>query len=334
MIIFLYGPDDFRAKRKLNELKEKFRREINKTGTDLAEIDGEKATLRDINELIAPASLFSKKRMVVVENIFLNKSTSIFGELAKLLIKEEKGENIIIFRDSIAKKDKLTGPKAELFKLLSGQKYSQEFLNLSRSDLIKWVKSEALASEAEVSPEAATLLSALSENLWQAKNELEKIIAFKKASLLLNSSEEKNASTPVMIEEQDVYNMVRGKLDTNIFSLTDAIGAGNKGQALKLLEEQIESGAAETYLLTMILRQFKIILRIRDALDSGGNGRSIASSLKLHPFIVQKGISQARFFSPKILKKILSRLVRMDYELKTGQGDLKTGLTMLIAGLK
>jgi len=137
-----------------------------------------------------------------------------------------------------------------------------------------------------------------------------------------------------MIEERDVFEMVRGKLDTNIFSLTDAIGAGNKGQALKLLEEQIESGAAETYLLSMILRQFKIILRIRAALDLGGNGKSIASSLKLHPFIVQKGISQARFFSLDSLKKIISRLVRMDYELKTGQGDLKTGLALLIAGLK
>jgi len=182
-----------------------------------------------------------------------------------------------------------------------------------------------------------TLLSALAENLWQVHNELEKIIAFKKSGLIKNvakeGSEKKNLPRP-MIEESEVYEMVRGKLDTSIFSLTDAIGARNKAQALKLLEEQIESGAAETYLLSMILRQFKIILRIRAALDLGGNSRSMSASLKLHPFIVQKGVGQARFFSLGSLKKILSRLVRMDYELKTGQGDLKTGLSLLIAELK
>jgi DNA polymerase-3 subunit delta len=328
MIIFLYGPDDFRAKRKLKELKDKFRREIDAGGTDLALIDGEKSALERINDLAGPASLFSKKRMAVIENIFSNKSSTLFGELLKFLKKSGDSDNIIIFIDEIFPKDKFTGAKNDLFKFLCAQKYFQEFKFLSQPELAEWVKAEAAGAGAAITSGAAGLLAALSENLWQIHNELKKLVAFKKSSI--------PAKTPagIVIEEKDVEIMTRGRLDANIFSLTDSIGAGNKASALKLLEEQLKSGAAETYLLSMILRQFKIIIQIRQAIDSGAGPGSIASLLKLHPFIVRKGISQARFFTLEALKEIISRLVRMDYDLKTGRGDLKTGLALLIAGLK
>jgi len=326
MIIFLYGPDSFRSKRKLKELKDKFRREIDQGGTDLAEIDGEKTSLNQINELISPASLFSKKRMIVIENIFSNKSAGIPGELLKLLKREEKGENIIIFLDETSAKEKLAGEKNELFKFLSGQKYSQEFKALASADLAKWIKAEAESLGAGLSPKALNLLMALCENPWQLYSELKKMIAYKESVAL--------SGEKAVIEEKDVHEMVKGKLDTNIFTLTDSIGAKNKALALKLLEEQIRSGVNEVYLLSMILRQFKILLGIRQALDSGQSGKSIASVLKLHPFIVQKGMSQARFFNLETLKNIVSRLVEIDFHLKTGQGDLKTNLGLLIVSLK
>ena len=325
MILFLYGPDTFRAKRKLKELKDKFRREIDKSGNDIAEINGEAVTLNLLNEHISPASLFSKKRMVIIENIFKNKSAGIFADVLKLLKRDEKTDNIIIFLDEASAKEKLAGEKNELFKFLSGQKYSQSFDSLSPGDLAKWMKNEASKSNADISPTAISLLSAMTDNLWQADSELKKIIAYKEAS---GSGKEK-----VTVTEKDVFELVRGKLDTNIFTFTDSLGAKNKAMALKLLEDQIEEGVPETYLLTMIIRQFKILLGIRQALDLGESGRNIASVLKLHPFIVQKGISQARFFTLDTLKNIMKRLVEIDYELKTGQGNLKTNLGLLIAAL-
>ncbi|MFA6171390.1 MAG: DNA polymerase III subunit delta [Patescibacteria group bacterium] len=326
MIIFLYGPDSFRAKRKLGELKDKFRREIDIAGNDLVAVDGEKATLNQINELVSPASLFSKKRMAVIENVFSNKSAGLFAELLKFLKKNEKGENIIIFLDPASSKEKLAGEKNELFKFLAAQKYSQEFKELSREDLARWIKKEISDLGASITPKALDLLMALAENSWQLNSELGKIAAYKAAIT--------PAGEKAQIEESDVHEMVKGKLDTNIFALTDSIGAKNKALALKLLEDQFQSGANDSYLLSMILRQFKIILGIRQALDSGGNSRNIASILKLHPFIVQKGMSQARFFKVENLKTIVSKLVEIDFDLKTGKGDLKTNLNLLIAGLK
>jgi len=125
--------------------------------------------------------------------------------------------------------------------------------------------------------------------------------------------------------------LVRGNFDENIFALTDAISNKNNSLAAKLLEEQIEAGLADAYLINMIIRQFRILLQIRQALDSGQSSRQMISALRLHPFIVQKGINQVRRFDLDSLKNILSKLVEIDFKMKTGQADARTMLNLLIA---
>jgi len=59
MIIFLYGEDTFLSRRKLNELKEKFLREVDPSGNGLVVLDGEKAAMEEINESISASSLLT-----------------------------------------------------------------------------------------------------------------------------------------------------------------------------------------------------------------------------------------------------------------------------------
>ena len=82
--------------------------------------------------------------------------------------------------------------------------------------------------------------------------------------------------------------MVRGQFDENIFALTDAVGSRNKAMAMKLLEEQLAADVSDIYLLSMIIRQFKILIQIGQAMDSGMDSRSIAGALKMHSFVAQR----------------------------------------------
>ena len=50
MIIFLYGADTFRSREKLKSLKDRFIREVDRSGLNLIELDGEKAGINDINK--------------------------------------------------------------------------------------------------------------------------------------------------------------------------------------------------------------------------------------------------------------------------------------------
>jgi len=326
MIIFLYGEDTFRSRQKLKELKDKFIREVDPTGNGIVSLAGESLMIEGLSEAIGARSLFARKRMIVVENIFSNKSEKIlekvfdyFKKTAKS--KDKADDNIIIFWDETS------GAKLEknkLFKFLSEQKYAQNFKKLSNTETAVWIKKEFTAREAKVKPQAVlNLASMFGSDLWQLNNEIEKLINFKKAQLLPESE--------AVISEEDVEALSRGKIDENIFALSDAIGNKNKAQAIKLLEQEMEAGVAEQYLLTMIIRQFNILLQVKEAIDAGMSQRKITSQLHFHPFVVQKCSGQVGGFSSDLLKKIFSDLLEVDRKIKSGQGDFKAALSLMIA---
>ena len=345
MIIFLYGEDSFRSRFKLNELKNKYLKEIDSLGSGLKVLAGAKTTFTEITEAVSPSSLLSKRRLIIIEDIFANKDREIFGKLLGYFKNknQQDGDNIIIFWESNVKMKKiknillpfiieadgrdkpLNKAQAELFKLLAEQKYSYRSFNLlSNTELASWVKKETTARGGKISIKSAELLVGLvGTDSWQINSEIDKLISYKATAKLTEAVAE--------IEAQDIKNLVRGSFSDNIFSLTDAISLRNKALAVKLFDELLESGLEGRYLLNMFIRQFRILLQIRQAVDSGLGPRQMASLLKLHPFVLQKGLGQARNFNLSTLKNILSQLIKIDYFSKSGQGDYITGLNMLIA---
>ena len=344
MIIFIYGEDSFRSRLKLNELRDKYLREVDKLGSGLKTMSGDKAVVSDIIEAIGSSSFLSKKRLIIVENIFASKDPEgLKTFLAYLKNKKSKDDdNIVIFWESKIKmkkikssllpflidsdsKDKpLNKVQSEFFKFLVGQKYSlPSFNSLSNTELALWVKKETAGRGGKISAKAAELLVGLvGSDSWQINNEINKLISYKATSKLTDSV--------VEIGEEDIKNLVRGNFSDNIFSLTDAISAKNRNMAVKLLEELVDSGFDGHYLFSMFIRQFRILLRIRQAVDSGLSQRQIANLFKLHPFVLQKGLMQADNFTLANLKNILNQLIKIDYLVKSGQSDYLTSLSSLV----
>lgn len=328
MIIFIYGEDTFRSRRKLNELKEKFLREVDPSGNSLTALDGATASMEKINEAVSPASLLSKKRMVIIENIFLNKGKPIFGQLVLYFKTKKIEENIIVFWDGLIDGKKLSQDKKELFKFLSKAKYTQEFKALSNTEAMAWTKKEVELRGGKINREALLFFtSLLGSDLWQIDSEIDKLLNYKLSQKLALAANGRGA----IIEAEDIKNLVSGQFNERIFALTDALSIRNKKEAAKLMEDQLGGGLGESYLLNMIVRQFRILIQIRQALDAGLTPRKIINLLKLHPFIVQKGVNQARNFSLNSLKNILTQLVRIDYLMKSGQADVKTMLSLFLA---
>lgn len=330
MIIFLYGEDSFRSRRKLNEFKDRFSREVDPSGNSLTILDGETAKIEKINELVSPSSLLAEKRMIIIENLFQNKGQNIFDQVLEYFKNKKNDDNIVIFWDRLGAEDKLPKTKSSLFKFLNKQKFTGVFKLLSNTEATNWARKEIEMRGGKISAQAAIALTGLlGSDLWQMNNEIDKLINYKAGQKLQLSEDDKG----VIIEKEDVEKLVRGSFDEKIFALTDAISNKNKALATKLLEEQIEAGLTDIYLLNMIIRQFKILLQIRQALDSGLSSRKITSLLKIHPFIVQKGMGQVRNFSLPVLKDIFKKLVEIDYLMKSGQTEIKPMLNLLIAKL-
>ncbi len=322
MIIFLYGADSFRARRLLQEMKNKFIKDSDHDSDSLNVVDGQSADLKEINEKINTGSLFTKKRMVIIEDIFKNKKATIFSSLMEVLKKiENDDEKILIFKDGdiTAKASLLKGEAKKLFSFLIKQKYVQELKTLKDSSLLSFIKKEAELNGKTINLQAANeIIKRTGGNLWIITQ------GIKKAALI---TEEKSISLEAIKE------MTAEIFEENIFALTDALGAKNKKLAIKILEEQYSAGASDEYLIAMLIRQFKILLQITEALNSNMSPDLIAPRLRLHPFVAKKGISQTRNFSKSQLIDYLDKLIYIDFANKTGKSEARIELTLLIASL-
>jgi len=322
MIIFLYGADTYRSRRLLQEMKKKFIKDTDPDSQSLNLVDGQTTNLKEIAEKINTGSLFVKKRLIIIENIFKNKKEKIFSELAAYLQKfSGSEETIIIFTDEDldGKNKSLKADAKKLFTFLGKQKYVQEFKLLSGLQLLNFIKKEAQNYKKEISTAAAsTLINLTGGDLWQVASEIKKL-SFHAADKT--------------ISENEVKEMVTGSYSEDIFALSDALSTRNKTLALKLLEEQYAAGLSDEYLIAMLIRQFKILLQIREALDNKISPNDLANQLKIHPFVAKKGTLQARNFNALSLKNYLNNLINLDFLNKNSQTDIKTELTLLISSL-
>jgi DNA polymerase-3 subunit delta len=327
MIIFFYGADSYRSRQKLNELKEKFINEIDPASQSLITVNGASTTLKEISDKINTGSLFVKKRMVIIEDIFDNKSDKLLGELEIFLkshseSKNTDEENIIIFRDGDinSKNSKLKKEAKKLLTYLLTQKYVQEFKVLTGSSLHDFAQQEVTKLGRKINTSAINLLIArTNSDLWRIASELHKL------ALMINEKEE--------INEQLVKDNVAGVFDEDIFALTDALSARNSKKALDLLERQYLAGVSEDYVLAMLIRQFKILLQIKSAVEANLSATAIASELKLHPYVVKKGLTQVSAFSLGDLKNKLNNLISIDFANKTGQSETKAELALFLIKL-
>src|SRR3989338_3333538 len=111
VIIFLYGPDTFRAREKLNSLKEKFIREVDKSGFNLAALDGEKISIDEFNKAVATQSFLAKNDWVATA--LLNSSMLIFSPSSAAKLKPDLSTSLINFSFklfSFSRARKVSGP--------------------------------------------------------------------------------------------------------------------------------------------------------------------------------------------------------------------------------
>jgi DNA polymerase III delta subunit len=80
----------------------------------------------------------------------------------------------------------------------------------------------------------------------------------------------------------------------------------------------------------MMTRQFRLLLRAREAIDMGLNPQQ---TLGVHPFVAGKVTEQARNFSLSDLERIHHRLMEIDLADKTSQIQLDAALVGLIAAV-
>lgn len=319
MILYLHGSDTYRLRQRVRFYREGFKKKYDPQGYNVATLDGTAVTLEDIRRTIGQVGFLATKRLVIVENIFKTKKKTLLGDVAAYISDEWSDDNVLIFLDEediptrgrkkAMRKDKLT-------KVLSDRAKSESFDFLTGSQLTTWIQNEVTTRGGKIErPAVAELAALVGSDLWNMATEIEKLVQLQDGQL---------------ITVDDVRTHVRAQFDENIFHLTDAVAARDGKLTMKLLSDQLASGSNPLYILTMLIRQFRILLQVQSIAAHEPHPQTIAARLKLHPFVAQKALRDVRQFSARELNDIYEQLVEADITLKSTQQNPRLVFDLLV----
>ena len=283
-------------------------------------LDGMKVDASKLwNEIMAMAFL-AEKRLVVIQNILSSKDVGLLESLSEGLKNGSVPEkNIIIFYQSepIGK----TNLVKDLQKTLAKEKWAMLFDNLAGSELNNWIKTEVSQRGGKINQMAiAYLAQNAGKDTWYADSLIDQLVAYAEGR---------------EISLADVQLFLEEKVDDSMFSMVDAIVAGNRKLAFKLVEEQRRLGNDDGYIFSMVARQFRILISMRDLFNRQENITSdtMAKMLDLHPFVVKKSLPFIKKYSLDKLKDIYNQLLEIDIKTKTGLADQSLLIDLFVGKL-
>ncbi len=315
MFYLFHGNNRHAQREKLESLLDKIGdREMLSLNT--ARFDG-RVTLTELQQACSAMPFLAPVRVVIVDGLFssspdkgmVDKLLDYLPDLpdtARLVFMEPKGlpENSRIVK---------LARKAE-----NGYEYKVTLPE--GAQLERWVQKSVADQGGEITPRAANVLAAnVGSELEILDNEITKLVLYKDGE--------------GAIDVDDVMLLSPYAAEASIFDLVDALGGRQAERASELLHAKLSDGADPFYLFAMFVRQFRLLIQVREMLDEGERPPAIAAQLRVPQFVASKLAQQAQGFTMSQLEQIYGRLLEIDVEVKTGQADMLTALSLLLAGL-
>jgi len=328
LLYILLGDDDFSLHQSLEEIK----RGIGDPTTLAANttvLDGQQVTLSQLNTACETLPFLAERRLVIVSGLLgrfepkgkpsRKKTTSVSDQRNeyKLLadhINKIPDSTILVLIDSGIKGNN------PLLKEISGKAEVKSFPLLRDAELRQWIQKRVAEESGSISPQAVILLTKLvGSNLWIMASEINKLILF---------------TSGRRIEEEDVKRVVSHTQQVSVFAMVDAILEFKAGVAEQALQQLLQRGAAPAYLLVMLSRQVRMIVRVKELRNQRKTSAEIQNKLGLtSEFALRKTLEQAERYPLERLKGVYHKLLEADLSIKTGKYGAELVLNILIAEL-
>ena len=293
-VYLLYGEETF--------LKQSYKKKLRDAivGQDTMNYNYFEGKGIDIKELISLADtmpFFSEKRLILVEDSGFFKSAA--DELVEYLPGMPETTCLIFVEEAVDK-------RGRLFKKVKELGYASEMKRQDSSQLAKWAGSILAQNGKKIT--SATMnqfLERTGSDMEHIRMELEKLISYTMGR--------------EVITLEDVKDITTIQVSNRIFDMVNAIVLGKTNQAMGLYEDLLALKEPPMRILFLIARQFNQLLLVQEMTEQGMDKGSIASRLKLPPFVVGKMIPQARAFTKEQLLSYVSGCVNMEEDVKTGR---------------
>lgn len=335
MLFILHGENELERTEQVTDFKHKVGDEsVRDLNTSI--LDGRKTTLSELQHATEAIPFLADTRLVVVEGLLARLASrkgkgsdegdegastgaakEFLGGLTNYLPNLPETTRLVLVEDQVLKD---THPVVKLALRQKG-KCVIEFKQPQAGELPGWITARAKKHSGTFDGKAALKLATLiGGDLRRLDQEIIKLITYVNAART--------------VTEKDVALLVADVSVSSVFDLVDALGKREGKRAAHELHHLLDQGENPLGLLAMIVRQFRLLILVKELQTRNLPSDAIAKEISVHPFVAKKIGEQARAFRDTAqLEVIYRRLLDIDVEIKTGITPDVLALDLLVAGL-
>ena len=337
VVYLLHGDDEYTIAQEVAKLEANLGddalREANTTS-----LDGRSFNLDDLVSVVSPMPFIAKRRVVILTHPlarleskeakakFLNKQ-KLTKDREKIIENFEKVplttalvlvEHKLLTTDWERKKGNL-----HWLERWAGSDRERVYVKaFTLGNMEGWIQNRAAQEGGQFTYEAARRLAELvGADTRLADQEIRKLLDY--------------ADYKRPVEKEDIDLLTPDSSQADVFAMVDALGMRD-GQKASLILQRLLEQQEHGFIFAMVVRQFRLLLLVREILDGGGGGDEIAAKLGflgLKKWMSRKLIPQAKRFSLPVLEEIYHRLLNLDEDVKSGLIPVDLALQIFVSEL-
>ena len=304
-VYLLYGEESF--------LKQSYKKKLKEAvaGDDTMNYNYFEGKGLDVNELISLSDtmpFFSDKRLIIIEDSGFFKPSS--EALADYLPMIPDTTCIVFVEDGVDKRNRL-------FKKVKELGHAAEMKRQDSAQLARWAGTILAQNGRKITGSTMNLfLERTGDDMENIRMELEKLISYTMGSDVVTT--------------EDVEAVTTVQVTNKIFDMVNAIVTRKTRLAMDLYEDLLTLKEPPMRILFLIARQFNQLLLVKEMTAKGTDRGTIASKLKIPPFVAGKVSAQAGAFTREQILSYVKGCVEAEEAVKTGKMNDRMAVELLI----
>ena len=304
-VYLLYGEESF--------LKQSYKKKLKEAvaGDDTMNYNYFEGKGLDVNELISLSDtmpFFSDKRLIIIEDSGFFKTSS--EALADYLPMIPDTTCIVFVEDGVDKRNRL-------FKKVKELGHAAEMKRQDSAQLARWAGTILAQNGRKITGSTMNLfLERTGDDMENIRMELEKLISYTMGSDVVTT--------------EDVEAVTTVQVTNKIFDMVNAIVTRKTRLAMDLYEDLLTLKEPPMRILFLIARQFNQLLLVKEMTAKGTDRGTIASKLKIPPFVAGKVSAQAGAFTREQILSYVKGWVEAEEAVKTGKMNDRMAVELLI----
>ena len=294
-----------------NSYKNRLREAV--TGGDTMNYNYFEGKNLDVREIIALADtmpFFSEKRLILIEDSGMFKGGSAGEEMADYLPQMPESTCLLFVESE-------TDKRSKLYKAVKKYGYAAELGRQDFNQLGRWAAGILAKDGKKITGRTMErFLAKTGDDMEQILSELEKLVSY-----TLGRD---------VITDEDVEAVCTTQVTSRIFDMIAAISNRQVRKAMDLYEDLLTLKEPPMRILFLIARQFNQILQVKELAGKGMDKGTIASRLKLSPYVAGKIMLQARSFTKEQILECVTLCVDTEEAVKTGRIQDRLAVELLI----